>query len=355
MSSSTLRVGLIGCGGILQSFHGPAYLALPDLIEITALADPVPANLQWARSALDVPEQACYPDLKDMLRQAQLDVVVVATPHMLHAEHAIAALEAGTAVISEKPMALSLSQADQILDVASRTGRPYTVVHNFLDVPGTRQAVSMVRAGHLGEAAFGRTKALFRKRGQDQVDPALNWRASLQAGGGCINDSLYHEIYITEALMNSPVRYVQAQVKTQHFDFDVDDLAILLLEHANGAVSTVSGSWWVSGAGHGEQSNLAEAHGPKGSVRILGRGRALFYKSDAEDSWQEAPLEPEHQPSSDPRTWSGHAGYFARTFAALAHQTPLPVSGHDARHNLAIITAARMATAERRAICPDSL
>ncbi len=355
MSSSTLRVGLIGCGGILQTFHGPAYQALPDLIKITALADPIPANLQWARSTLNVPASACYTDLKDMLREGQLDVVVVATPHMLHAEHTIAALEAGMAVISEKPMALSLPQADQILAVAARTGLPYAVVHNFLDVPGARRAVSMVRNGHLGQTAFGRTKALFRKRGQHQVDPALNWRASLEAGGGCINDSLYHEIYLTEALVNSPVAYVQAQVRTQHFDFDVDDLAILLLEHENGAVSTVSGSWWVSGSGQGEQSSLAEVHGDQGSVRILGRGRAMFYKSDEEDAWQENVLEPGDQPDPDPKTWSGHAGYFARTFAALAQQSPLPISGEDARHNLAIIAAARQATTERRAIRPDSL
>lgn len=355
MSPDVFKIGLIGCGGILQTFHGPAYLALPNEFEIAALADPVPANLHWARAALDVPEQHCFPDLHDMLRTVKLDVVVVATPHLLHAEHTVAALEAGSAVISEKPMALNLKQADQILEVAERTGMPYTVVHNFLDVPGTRRALAMVKDGYVGEGTFGRTKALFRKRGQEQVDPAINWRASREAGGGCINDTLYHEIYITEALVNSPVQYVQAQVKTQHFDFEVDDMAILLLEHENGAISTVSGSWWVSGAGHGEQSNLAEVHGPKGSVRILGRGRELHHKLDAEDKWQAVSLEPGHQPSVDRKTWSGHAGYFARTFAALASQGPLPVSGLEARHNLAIIEAARLATTERRAICPDSL
>lgn len=355
MPESRLRVGLIGCGGILHAFHGPAYLGLRDRIEISALADPIAGNLQRSSALLSVSEGCCFADPGDMLKQIELDLVVVATPHVLHAEHALAALAAGVGVISEKPMALDLREADRILDAAERSGLPYTVVHNFLDVPGTSQALIRVRSGAIGQPAFGRTKALFRKRGRDQVDPELNWRASLSAGGGCINDSLYHEIYMTEALMDSPVTWVQAQVRTQHFDFEVDDLAILLLEHESGAVSSVSGSWWITAGGQGEKTSLAEAHGPTGSVRVLGRGRNYFHKTDAEDDWQEEILDRGPQPFPDPNTWSGHAGYFARTFAALAEGTPLPVSGQDARHNLAIIAAARASTRERRSVRPDSL
>ena len=354
MPSSPLRVGLIGCGGILRAFHATAYLSLPSLAKVTALSDPVAANLQWARETFHVKAQACHADFKDMLASEDLDVVVVATPHSMHEEQSIAALQSGVAVISEKPMALTLEGADQILAVAEDMGQTYAVVHNFLFTPGTAEALKRVRSGALGTSGFGRSRALFRKRG-DQADPEKNWRASLAAGGGCINDSLYHEIYLTEALVNSPIRYVQAHVLTQHFDFEVDDMALLLLEHANGAVSTVSGSWWVAGSGNGENSSLAEVHGHAGSVRILHRGRKLFQKTDDENDWQEVPLEPGHESSLDSAGWSGHAGYFAHTFAALACNEAPPVSGAAARNNLAIITAARLATTERQAIRPDTL
>ena len=354
MSSTPLRVGLIGCGGILRAFHASAYLSLSSWVRITALSDPVPAHLQWARETLQVQAQACHADFQDMLASEDLDVVVVATPHSMHFEQAVAALQSGVGVISEKPMALTLEEADRILAVADSTGQPYTVVHNFLFTPGTAAALDRVRSGALGATGFGRTKALFRKRG-DQADPTQVWRASRAAGGGCINDTLYHEIYLTEALVNSPIQYVQAHVLTQHFDFAVDDMALLLLEHANGAVSTVSGSWWVTGSGNGENSNLAEVHGHAGSVRILRRGRELFQKADAEDDWHEVPLVPGHECSHDRADWSGHAGYFAHTFAALARGAAPPISGMAARSNLAVITAARKATAARQAIRPDTL
>ncbi len=354
MSGTPLRVGLIGCGGILRAFHAAAYQSLPSLVRISALADPVPAHLQWARETLQVPAQACHADFKAMLAAETLDVVVVATPHALHGEQSIAALQHGVDVISEKPMALTLEDADRILAVAEKTGQTYTVVHNFLFTPGTAAALARVRGGDLGPTGFGRTRALFRKQA-DQADPAQVWRASRAAGGGCINDTLYHEIYLTEALVNFPVRYVQAQVLTQHFDFEVDDMALLLLEHANGAVSTVSGSWWVTGSGNGENSNLAEVHGHTGSVRILRRGRELFQKRADAPDWQEVPLTAGHESARDRAGWSGHAGYFAHTFAALARHEAPPVSGLAARGNLAIITAARMATTARQAIRPDTL
>lgn len=355
MPPRALQVGLIGCGGIVRSFHAAAYRALPDLVTIAALADPVPDNLAWARQTFDVAANACFADFQDMVQAKSLDAVVIATPHALHAEQAVACLAAGVAVISEKPMALSLSQADQILDTAARTGQAYAVVHNFLYAPGVTAALSLLRAGYLGPIAYGRAQALFRKRGREQVDPTLNWRASKQAGGGCLNDTIYHEIYLTETLMDSPVRYVQAQVLTQHFAFDVDDLALLMLEHENGAVSTVSGSWWVGVAGAGESANLAEVHGQAGSLRVVRRGRALLHKTAREDEWQDATLEPGYESVADPQAWSGHAGFFAWTFAALATGKELPVSGPRGRRNLAIIAAARHATAQRRAIRVDAL
>ena len=162
---------------------------------------------------------------------------------------------------------------------------PYAVVHNFLFTPGMERARALLAEGAAGTPYFGRAKSLFNKT-DDQADPNTVWRASRAAGGGAINDTAYHEIYLLETLVGSPVRYVEARVATQHFAFDVDDLALLLLEHANGALSTVATSWCVPGGDAGESANLAEVHGPAGGVRVMRRGRGLWQYARSTRQWQ---------------------------------------------------------------------
>ena len=339
-----VRLGLIGCGGIVRLSHAPGYQAIPELVRVTALADPVSDNLQRLGETLAVPPERRYADYREMLERAELDAVTIATPHHMHAEQAIDAAAAGVAVVSEKPMAISVEQAEEVLAAVERHGVPYAVVHNFLFTPGMERARALLAEGAAGTPYFGRAKSLFNKT-DDQADPNTVWRASLAAGGGAINDTAYHEIYLLETLVGSPVRYVEARVATQHFAFDVDDLALLLLEHANGALSTVATAWCVPGGDAGESANLAEVHGPAGGVRVMRRGRGLWQFARSTRQWQEVALAP--QPA-----WaeSGHGRYFAATFDALARGAPPPIGGELALHNLRIIAAARRATAERRAV-----
>ena len=345
-----IRLGLIGCGGIVGIAHGPGYRSIPELVQVTALADPVGDNLQQMGQTLAVPPERRYAGHRQMLEHAELDAVTIATPHHLHAAHAMDAAAAGVAVISEKPMATSVEEAQQVLAAVERHGVPYAVVHNFLFTPGMERARALLAEGAVGTPFFGRAKSLFNKT-DDRADPRNEWRASRAAGGGAINDTAYHEIYLLETLVGSPVRYVEARVATQHFAFDVDDLALLLLEHEGGALSTVATSWCVPGDGGagardaGESANLAEVQGPTGGVRVMRRGRGLWQYARGTRQWREVTLPP--QPD-----WaeSGHGRYFAATFEALANGAPPPVGGELALHNLRIVAAARRASAERRAV-----
>lgn len=351
-----LRLGLIGCGGIVQLSHAPSYLAIPSLADVVALADPVAANLAYLGTTFDVPPTARYADYLEMLAQADLDVVTIATPHHLHVEHALNAIAAGVAVISEKPMALTLAEADAILEATERNGVAYTVVHNFLFAPGTQRALMHIQSGELGQTLYGRAKSLFSKS-EDQADPQSVWRASKAAGGGALNDTAYHEIYLVEALVGSPICAVEARIQTSYFDFAVDDLALLLFDHQNGAVSTVSTGWAVPGSGGGEMANLAEVHAKGGSLRVERRGQALWQSTRSADGsggpWTAIELPTLAALSAEQRRCIGHVNYFAATCAALANGTDLPVTGQQARHNLAIIEGARQATVERRAIAVE--
>ena len=344
-------MGLIGCGGIVRLNHVSVYLALPESVSVVAVADPVPDNLAYVGNTLEVPPAQRYADYRDMLAKAEIDAVSIATPHALHAEHAIQAAEAGVAVISEKPMATSLEEADAILEAVNRNGVPYAIMHNLLFTLPMQEAFSQLRSGKVGKPIFGRGQCMGMKPadfGSDHANPAMAWRAQKAVGGGCIIDTAYHEIYSVEALMGSPVRYVEARVKTMRFDIDVDDLAILLFEHEDGAVSTVSASW-CSPTPAAERGRWCEVHTTAGSIRVFHRDEEPFWRyTEEEEGWRSLDI-PEPAVKENPGV-GGHFGCYAATFEALAGGSEMPVNGEKARHNLAIIEAARKATGERRAI-----
>ena len=341
MKRAPLRVGLIGCGGIVQKSHLPGLLEIPDLVTVSAIADPIPENRNRVGTAADIPLAQRYEDHRHMLARAELDAAIIATPHHLHAEHVLDAAQAGIAIISEKPMATSLEEADQILDAVKKRDSYYGIVHNFLYMPGTVEALRILR----GDAPqTGRALSLFGKT-EDQADPNAVWRASKAAGGGCLADSAYHEIYLIEALIGSPVRYVEARVQTKFFAFDVDDVAFLLFEHENGAISTVATSW---GMPSGRDGNLCEVYTRAHGIRIVSRGRELLCMDKSNRKWESVPLA--HGLGDAALARAGHANYFAATFKALANGNPPPITCERARHNLAIIHAAHAATTSRRAV-----
>ncbi len=342
-----IRLGLIGCGGIVQITHARAYHALTDTVQVTAIADVVPENLKKIGALFNVPTESRYTDYRDMLEHAALDVVTIATPHSLHAEQVIEAANAGVAVISEKPMATTLEEADRILESVRRNGVPYTVVHNYIFTAGMQAALTELDV--LGESHFGRSVGMGLKPtdfSADHPTPAFAWRASKAKGGGCIIDTSYHEIYAVCTLMRSPVRYVEARVQTLRLDIDVDDIAMLLCEHENGAVTTVSGAWCVPGT----DSGWCEMHAENGSIRVQHRHNMAnaLRRFTRIDGWKE--LELAGFDEAEQQDASGHVRYFTETFKAIAADTALPVPAEKAYYNLAIIEAARKATIERRAI-----
>ncbi len=341
------RAGLIGCGGIVQRSHALGYRALAGKVEVAALADVSEANRERAGALFRVAPAQRYADYRDLLASAPVDTVVIATPHAFHAEQAIAAAEAGKAIISEKPMAVTLDEADAILDAVSRHGVPYTVVHNFLFTPAVQGAAALLRGGTLGEPLIGRGEMLASKP-EATTRSDLDWRASRRFGGGSLIDSAYHEIYTVEALMGSPARYVEARIATLKFPIDVDDTALLTFEHANGRLSTVLASWCARAPAH--RGRWVWINGSAGAVRVVYHDQAPLACSCG-GGWETvAPETLPGIPAPIPDDTSGHAAFLLAAFEALERGAPLPITPEQARHNLAIIDAARRASAARRAV-----
>jgi len=120
MAQSVVGLGIVGCGAVTQILHLPALALIPDRFRVAALCDVSRATLDGVGERWNVPARCL--DYRELLARADVGAVLIANPHALHAEVAVAAMEAGKHVLIEKPMCLTLADADRLIAVAARTG-----------------------------------------------------------------------------------------------------------------------------------------------------------------------------------------------------------------------------------------
>jgi len=205
-----LKVGLVGCGRISRA-HVSALSQVPG-VEVRAVCD---TDRDRALEIANVAGHAAvYEDLAAMIEQEKLDAVHVLTPPPTHAALAIRAMEAGCHVFVEKPMALSVCEADEVIAAARRTGRKLGVGHNYLFKPSVRKALELVRNGSIGDVAFihtyyglaAETGAYATAAGRAQSA----WRWKLR--GGVFADFLPHLVYLQLALVDGIERIAGVSV-----------------------------------------------------------------------------------------------------------------------------------------------
>jgi predicted dehydrogenase len=154
-----LRVGIIGTGNIAKVAHLPNYKKLED-VELAACAD---IDLKAAKAVskeFKIPH--FYKDYNEMLEKESLDAVSVCTPNVIHKDPTVAALKAGVHVLSEKPMAGSLSGARQMYEASKKYKRILIVGYQTRFRIDLNSLKDLVQAGELGEVYYSRALALRR-------------------------------------------------------------------------------------------------------------------------------------------------------------------------------------------------
>ena len=231
-----LGVGIIGFGRIGAEHAG--WLSQSARARAVAVSDATPARRDLAaRRGLHA-----FDTVDALLAEPAVDAVLVATPTSLHREHALAALDAGRHVMIEKPMALSLAEARQIVDRAAAAGRIVSVFHNRRWDEDYLTVAAAMKAG-----VFGRVFNVESRLGQWQscVGPAApefrpNWRNESAFGGGGLYDWGSHFIDQLWRLVwpARPLR-VFAQLRGNVWTNDCDDLARVLIDFSGGLVGMV--------------------------------------------------------------------------------------------------------------------
>lgn len=270
-----LGIGLIGTG-FMGRAHAMAFrnvsaaFSLPVQVRLAALADADASRA--ARCAKDWGFDHAHSDWEQLINDPQVDIVAITTPNHLHYPMAMAAVEAGKSVYCEKPLAVSLVQADAMRNAAKKAGVITRVGYNYQHNPIIGLARQMIENGDLGEIVSFQGEFSEDFMG-DSATP-WSWRCEEAHAGGALADLGSHLLALARHLLGD-VEAVCADSNTVHSQrpattgsnerrsIVVDDQTHALLRFASGARGTFSSSWLK----HGYKNHLAfEISGTLGTI-----------------------------------------------------------------------------------------
>ena len=178
-----------------------------------------------------------YPTLVDVLSDSEVDAIVIATPHPSHRDITIQAVEAGKHVLAEKPMSVTPSEADDMVEAARRSGATLGVLFNNRLRPEAIKMRELIDQGAIGKIYRATmTSAMFRT--QDYYD-RLDWRGTWQdEGGGALINQGIHAIDMFQWLAGMP-QSVFGVVRTLKHTVEVEDYASAILEYEGGVLGTL--------------------------------------------------------------------------------------------------------------------
>ncbi len=182
--SGIVRVGVAGLGCSGWGIHARAIEPLGDRFRIVAVSDPDTGRQQEARERFGC---RAYGEFDGLVSDGEVELLVVASPSHLHADHAISAMRAGKHVLVEKPMAESLADVDRMIAAAHEAGRLLTVNQNYRNMPGFLKVCEVIDSGKLGRIVQIRIAWHGFSRRWD-------WQTLREFGGGQLNNAGAHVV-----------------------------------------------------------------------------------------------------------------------------------------------------------------
>ena len=202
----SIRVGIVGCGRI-SGLHALGYRGREDA-RIEAVCDTKSGRAREKAKAWGV--EKVYADYERLLADPEIDLVELLVPHHLHAEMTIAACEAGKQVSVQKPMALTVAEADRMIQAAERAGVKLRVFENFVFYGPHVRAKEMIDAGEIGEPQMIRLHVGTGKSDTEWKVPLSSWLWRINeekcGGGPLIFDHGYHLFSLAQYLMGEVER-----------------------------------------------------------------------------------------------------------------------------------------------------
>lgn len=340
-----MRYALIGCGRISPN-HVQA--AKNNELEIVAICDIVEKNMDDTIIKFELPATVKkYTDYKEMLASEKPELVAIATESGKHAVIALDCIDAGCNVIIEKPIALSIKDAQAIIDRAKEKGVKLCANHQNRfnkSVQKIRDAYDKHRFGRL----FYGTAHIRWNRGWEYYSRAP-WRGTWAQDGGALMNQCIHNIDLLRWMMGGEVDEVMAYTdKLNHDYIEAEDLGIALVKFKNSAYGIIEGTTDIY------PKNLEETlyiFGEKGTVKAGGQSVNVIEEWNFSDALDDPEYVKKTFNENPPNVYGfGHTPLYADVIDAIKNDRDPYVTGEDGKNALEMVLAIYKSAAEGRPV-----
>lgn len=341
-----MRYALIGCGRIATN-HMKA--AVNNQLEISAVCDVVPEHMEVLLAKHELQNDMSilrYTDYRSMIQEVKPDLVSIATESGIHAEIALFCIDHGVHVIIEKPMAMSISDANEIIQRSEEKHVKVSACHQNRFNIAVQEMRHALEAGRFGRLSHGSIHVRWN-RNQGYYDQAP-WRGTWAQDGGALMNQCIHGIDLLRWTFGGEIEEVYGQTRQQFHDYlEAEDVGMAVVKFKNGAIATIEGTTNVY------PKNLEETlyiFGEKGTVKIGGTSTNNIDVWDFADESEADTKNKGLQEETSNVYGNGHTSLFADMIDAIQNDRKPYVDAYAGRDALELVLAIYKSQKEGHAV-----
>lgn len=318
-------------------------------LEFIAVCDIVPEHMEDVLAKHELQNDTGikrYTDYKQMIEENEIELVGIATESGIHAEIALYCIEHNINVIIEKPMAMSIEDADKIIRLAEEKGVKVSACHQNRFNVAVQEMRKALEAGRFGKLSHGSIHVRWnRNQGYYTQAP---WRGTWAQDGGALMNQCIHGIDLLRWMMGNEIDEVYGVTKQQFHDYlEAEDIGMAVVKFKNGAVATIEGTTNVY------PQNLEETlylFGETGTVKLGGKSTNNIDVWNFADETEEDQANKGLEEATSNVYGNGHTSLYADVIDAIENDRAPYVDAHAGRNALELVLAIYKSQKEGKAV-----
>ena len=328
-----MRYALIGCGRIAVN-HMKA--AVNNKLEICAVCDVIPEKMEALLEKYGLAGDESikrYTDYKELIEKEAPELVSIATESGNHAEIALYCIDKGVNCIIEKPMAMSIEDANKIIDLAEQRGVKVSACHQNRFNVAIQELRKAIESGRFGRLSHGSIHVRWN-RDHGYYDQAP-WRGTWAQDGGALMNQCIHGIDLLRWMMGDEIEEIYGATRQQFHDYlEAEDVGMAVIKFKNGAIGTIEGTTNVY------PRNLEETlyiFGENGTVKIGGKSTNNIDVWDFADETEDDQKNKGLEEQTSNVYGNGHTSLFADVIDAIKNDRKPYVDAVAGRNALEVV------------------